>query len=392
MSKDVPVYSSDGADVTEPDATDVSSGRCRREPSNLDDESVTPSLPRRAYEYYRDAGLLSVLAAGVRISVETVPYSERILDPLHSVVHHGWTDTSNPIITADDVDDYGDCAYVADPFLIAVDDCWHLFFEVYNPDRDPDAVIGHATSTDRGRSWEYDRVVFNPGHHVSFPYVFEHGGRFHLVLESGGRGGTERTIDRYVATDFPTEWRHEQRYLTVDRSGGDTVVFEWNDRWWLVGGDSDSGLQIHHSDSLEGDRWIPHEANPVVDRGPRATRPGGRPVVHEDGILFFFQDCVGSYGSAVRVFEITDLTPSTYADRELNDSPVLGGDGFLGWRSGRMHHVDPRRIDGEWRIVADGDTAGTCLFGSRWSIGLLEEVDDAVLSARLEGDTGADLW
>ena len=339
------------------------------------------TLPRRAYDLYREVGARRVLAAGLEQALTALPYTEPIRAKAHEHVHHraGAHHGQNPILTADAVDDYGRCQYLADPFFLATDEAWHLFVEVYNPNRDPDAVISHAISTDRGDSWSYTGVVLDPGHHVSFPYVFEHAGAYHMIIESGGRGGTPRTVDRYEATAFPHEWHRAETLCTVERNGGDTVAFEWDGRWWLAGGDSTAGLHLHSSERLVDGEWQPHPDNPVVDRGRLASRPGGRPVVCPDRILFFFQDCVRTYGAAVRAYEITTLTPTAYEDRPVATAPVLDGQGRRGWRSGRMHHVDAQLVDGEWVVIADGDSAGGTLFGSRWSIGLLEGFDKPVL-------------
>ncbi len=276
----------------------------------------------------------------------------------------------NPVVTGRDVDDFGDVDFVADPFLFPGADRWHLFFEVCNYDRDPDAVIGHASSPDAIR-WEYDQAVLNTGEHLSFPYVFEWEGTRYMVPEEGGATG--RAIRLYEATDFPTTWEPCATLVSTDHRTDDTIVFRWEDRWWLVVGDSDlAGFRMYHSDSLRTDRWQPHANDPIVADRPAAFRPGGRPIVRNDRIVVFFQDCERRYGDKVRAFEITDLDPETYHDRELPESPVLEGTGaHVGWNSGRMHHIDPWYADGEWFCVADGNIEHTAAFtGRHWALGV----------------------
>ena len=276
----------------------------------------------------------------------------------------------NPVLVADDVTDFGAVDFIADPFMLPGADRWHLFFEVCNYARDPDAVIGHATSPD-GIRWEYDRAVLNTGEHLSFPYVFEWDGRRYMVPEEGGSEG--RAIRLYEATAFPNEWEPRATLVSTDHRTDDTVVFRWDERWWLIVGDSDlSGFRAYYSDSLVADDWTPHDSNPILTGRPAAFRPGGRPIVGDDGIVFFFQDCERLYGEAVRAFDITALGPETYADEERPESPILEGtDARIGWNSGRMHHFDPWYVDGRWHCVADGNIAHRTVFtGRHWSLGM----------------------
>ena len=276
----------------------------------------------------------------------------------------------NPAFTAEGVTDFGAVDFVADPFMLPGPDRWHLFFEVCNYARDPDAVIGHATSPD-GLRWEYDRAVLNTGEHLSFPYVFEWEGTRYMVPEEGGADG--RAVRLYEATDFPGGWEPRATLVSADHRTDDTVVFRWDDRWWLLVGDGDAAcLRAYHSDSLVADDWQPHADNPVVTDRPAASRPGGRPVVGSDGLVVFFQDCERRYGEAVRAFEITALGPESYADEERPESPILERSGArVGWNSGRMHHVDPWYVDGRWLCVADGNVANSAVFtGRHWALGM----------------------
>ncbi len=276
----------------------------------------------------------------------------------------------NPSLTAADVTDFGSVDFVADPFMLPGSDRWHLFFEVCNYAREPDAVIGHATSPD-GLRWQYTRAVLRSDEHLSFPYVFEWKGTRYMVPEEGGADG--RAIRIYEATSFPGGWEPCATPVSSDHRTDDTVVFRWGDRWWLIVGDDDlQGFHAYHSRTLVADDWVPHDANPLVTDRPAAFRPGGRPIVDADGVVLFFQDCDRQYGEAVRAFDITSLTPETYADEERPESPILEGTGKrVGWNSGRMHHFDPWYADGRWLCVADGNVANSRVFtGRHWTLGM----------------------
>jgi hypothetical protein len=303
-------------------------------------------------------------------NVPTYPYGETGGDP----VRPRPAATSNPVLTAADVDDYGDVDFVADPFLFPGDGVWHLFFEVFNRDRRPTGVVGHATSDDGGRSWRYDGVVLWDGIHLAFPYVFKWDGQYYMIPDRWNR---ESPADvRIYRTDaLPDGWEAVSTVVEPDTQLADCVVFRWDGRWWAILGSDDGNYELHvyYADELTTDRWTAHERNPVVAGRPSAARPGGRPIVRNDRILVFFQDCLALYGGKVRAFDIERLTPSEYEDRSRPENPVLeASDGRFGWNSGRMHHIDPWYTDDGWVSAVDGNIGfGRRAFGpDHWSIGL----------------------
>ncbi|HJZ58472.1 MAG TPA: hypothetical protein VKE74_26255, partial [Gemmataceae bacterium] len=87
---------------------------------------------------------------------------------------------------------------------------------------------------------------------------------------------------------------------------------------------------------------------------PRIARPGGRVVVDRKRVVRYTQTCIPHYGTAVRAFEVTELMPKTYAERELGPAPMLGPAG-AGWNACGMHHIDPHPLDGGgWVACVDG--------------------------------------
>jgi len=264
--------------------------------------------------------------------------------------------------------------FIADPFAVpGPEGRWHLFVEVFNFDRDPTGVIGHATSDD-GIDWTYDRVVLETGFHLSFPYVFRREGTYYMVPQ--GRPSDGNRVTLYDGRPFPTEWEPVADLVEPAHDVNDQVLFLRNGRWWLlVGVSAEDALYAYHSDTLAG-QYEPHDRNPVVRR-PDVVRPAGRPLVREDGVLAFFQDCRRGYGHSVRPFLITELTPTAYEDRAVSPSPLLGPRSGFGWNSGRMHHIDLWETEDGWLAVVDGDTRFSSyrLLGEHWSIGLYADAD-----------------
>jgi hypothetical protein len=252
----------------------------------------------------------------------------------------------NPVLTRDDVSDVV-ASYVADPFLLRADGVWHMFFEVWNW-RANKGEIGHATSED-GLEWRYHQVVLADEFHLSYPYVFEWEGERWLVPESFQAGG----VRLYRADPFPSRWTLEATLLEAPYIV-DASPFRFGERWWLfaeASPDHDT-LRLYQADDLRGP-WSEHPRSPVVRGDPSRSRPGGRVLVDGGRVIRFAQDCSRVYGELVRAFEVTELTESTYEEREL-PGPVLTVSG-VGWNARGMHHLDAQRgPDGRWLAAVDG--------------------------------------
>ena len=253
----------------------------------------------------------------------------------------------NPILTAEDITDVN-AEFVADPFLIHRDGTWHMFFEVI-PARCRHGVIGHAISDD-SRAWRYQRIVLVERFHLSYPHVFSHNGQVFMTPETHDLG----SVALYVADPFPTRWRRVAE--PVAGCHVDPTPFEHAGRWWmfaLLPLNSSNPLRLYHSDCLAGP-WREHRCSPIVVGDPRRARPAGR-VVRWGGQLFrVAQDGVPDYGTAVRAFQITELTPDRYAERPASPELILSA-GEQRWNSGRVHHVDAHAAqDGSWFAYVDG--------------------------------------
>lgn len=277
----------------------------------------------------------------------------------------------NPVLTASDVTDYGRVDYVADPFLLLDDNRWYLYFEIFNPDRDPTAVIGRAVSHNAGKNWEYDGIVLDPGVHISFPYVFRFRGSVWMVPNLDPVGEVAPVI-LYESTDDGKTFQKRATLVRPESIATDRVVFYWQQRWWLfvsVAGE-ERELRVYYSDSLVTSGWNPHQNNPVAVDKPRI--PGGRPIVTADRIVMFFQNGPDYYGEVVESYEISELSPSVYVDTKLDNEAVLSpSNSLFGWNTGRMHTLDPWFTGDRWVCAVDGDIGwGHWLFTPHWSIGL----------------------
>lgn len=266
--------------------------------------------------------------------------------PLHLALERR---TRNPVISAGMVNDM-DAGFVADPFWIRRDGSWWMFFEAWN-NHAHKGEIACAWSAD-GLNWEYVGRVLRERFHLSYPYVFEHDGQVYMLPESCAAG----EIRLYRATRFPHGWVLVRNL--VHGPYCDATIFQYKNRWWIAASPNhvaliDDELHLFFADRIEGP-WTPHPLNPVVARDGSAARPAGRPVLYEGCLIRFAQNCRPYYGTGVRAFEVTRLTPDQFEQRPLTPDPVLRGRGS-GWNADGMHHIDPIPAgDGHWVACVDG--------------------------------------
>jgi hypothetical protein len=251
---------------------------------------------------------------------------------------------TNPVLTRANVTDVR-ALFVADPFMIRVDDKWHMFFEVYNK-ANRKGEIGYASSAN-GITWEYKQIVLSELFHLSYPCIFEWKDDFYMIPESRAAG----EVRLYRAAQFPLQWEYVTTLLSAPYA--DSTIFRFEDRWWLFT-DASDGFRMRHRESELGFRhdtsrlfhaddltgvWHEHPKSPIVSRDPHIARPGGRVFAGNNSLIRFGQDCYPSYGKRLFGLRITQLSPTCYEECEIGDRPVLTASGS-GWNRDGMHHVD----------------------------------------------------
>ena len=251
-------------------------------------------------------------------------------------------------ITREDIDDLP-AGFVADPFMICQSGFWYLFMEVMDGSC-AKGSIGLASSIN-GVNWTYQGIVLDEPYHLSYPFVFEHDGEMYMLPETLGA----KKIQLYRAKGFPFEW--EVCSIPLVGEFADPTLFYHKGLWWLFACKApltNDELGIYYSESLFGE-FKPHLLNPIHSGNNRIARPAGRVLVYDNKILRFAQDCFPYYGTAVRAFEIEELTPSTYRERPIHIDPFLKGLGANHWNGRGMHHIDAHQLTtGEWIACVDG--------------------------------------
>lgn len=256
-------------------------------------------------------------------------------------------DWINPIFKAEYVTDIS-AGFVADPFLIKEGKTWLLFFEVYNNDsKQGDLAVATSTNT---WIWDYKQVILDEPFHLSYPYVFKYENDYYLIPESFEAD----SIRLYKADEFPTKWSFVTT-LVEGRDYVDNSIARFNDKWWLFSSTtSNDTLYLFYADELAGP-WFEHPKSPIVAGNKHIARPSGRVLVYENHIYRYTMDVNPPYGThQIMAFDITELTPTNYAEHLVQEEPILKAGGN-GWRRQAMHQIDPVQVGpGQWIASVDG--------------------------------------
>lgn len=244
----------------------------------------------------------------------------------------------NPVLSRKDVTDTL-AEFVADPFMVRVQDNWLMFFEVFNHKRQQ-GEIAFARSKD-GYNWNYQQMILTEDFHLSYPYVFESESNWYMIPESC----EANSVRLYQAKNFPDTWDFVSEILVGSRFV-DASIVNFNNIWWLfVGVEPTDGsacnlLKLYYADNLF-DNWVEHPMSPVVSDNSAISRPAGRIRQLDDRLIRFTQDCTVTYGYNVTAIWIDSLTKDDYAEsKNESDRAYLFELGTMASNQLGMHHID----------------------------------------------------
>jgi hypothetical protein len=249
----------------------------------------------------------------------------------------------NPVLTAADLGI--DASFVADPFLLLRDGRLFLFFEAWRRATNQGDLCW--AERDEAGAWRYSGVALDEPFHLSYPFVFEHDGEVFMIPESR----SQRDLRLYSARPFPGRFELRRVLLTGKRYA-DTSLLAWQGRFYLFTSTDNGTLELYFADAFDGPYRL-HPRSPIVSGDACAARPGGRPIVWQGRVFRFAQCDRPVYGVSVRAFEVTELSPSRYAERPAPRDPLLTGSG-VGWNAGGMHTLDPLVVPGGVLAAVDG--------------------------------------
>ena len=277
-------------------------GIVRTPPADLDDTSHLGAQPWMS--------CLQGLARAVNARFNALMLSEYwrigVIDaPIHTLLDNAQQPKIRWLTSASST------GYWADPFGMPGDP-HRLACEYF----DEQTGVGHLEMLLLGANAqvvERTRLMVSTDQHASFPNVFEFDGRCLGVAETIA---TRECL--LYEVDASGQWR-PLCSLLQGVAAADPALFAWEGRFWLAYTDADLGsldnLCLQYADKLEGP-WTAHANNPVKVDIAGARMAGGL-FRHKGALYRPAQNCLHTYGGAMVVYQVTELTPGHFCERAV---------------------------------------------------------------------------
>lgn len=217
--------------------------------------------------------------------------------------------------------------WYADPHLITVDGQTWAFAEAYDRVLRR-GVISCCQITESGATpW---KVALKQPYHLSYPHLLEHGGKIYMIPESYVAG----EIAVFRAKHFPDKW---EKAAVLKHGGGpvDSTVLHFGGKSWLISSLADEGsgtltLYPLSENGISGDGYCAKRNDPNV-------RPAGHPFQIGDRLIRPAQDCTGSYGCALNLYEVCAVSEENYEERLLAKIKPEELNSDLGYKACGVH-------------------------------------------------------
>jgi hypothetical protein len=195
--------------------------------------------------------------------------------------------------------------YLADPFPYRHDGRELLLVERYGH---PRGVHGDISRVDLS-TFEIEPVI-SRRRHLSYPFVFEAEGAVYCAPEMSQESGC--VLYRLQPDGAWTACCE----ILPGRRVVDPTIFRHGGLWWLFGSGPppmhNTTLDAYFAERVSGP-WTAHPANPLK-RDRASARSAGRPFRIGPRLFRPAQDCSRTYGGAVHVMEIVELTAARFEE------------------------------------------------------------------------------
>lgn len=224
--------------------------------------------------------------------------------------------------------------FYADPFLFQKDGRTYLFLEDYDYAAERGDLVVMDVTDGIPEKAEPCLAIDS---HLSYPFVFEADGEIWMIPESMAT----REVALYRSQVFPHRWEKER--VLFEGPVVDTTPVEKDGVWYffatiIVPGTEAVSLHLFTADSLTG-AWKLHPASPLSN-DVRDARGAGR-MFSRDGVLYRpAQDCSGTYGRAIRLYRVEELTPETYRETFVAEVGPQDVPRFAGMPAEGIHTYD----------------------------------------------------
>lgn len=203
--------------------------------------------------------------------------------------------------------------FLADPFGVSLPDGRLVILaEALSWREGRGRIVAFESNPDGSVTAMQDVLAFTG--HASYPQLLELDGAIYCIPETSA----QRRVQLFRAEPFPHRWVLDT-ILLDDFAGADATVHFHAGRWWLFAGNHDdqdeAKLFVFHASELRGP-WLPHTANPVKC-DLRSARPAGPPFTLAGELYRPAQDCSSTYGGAVVINKIEELTPHRFRERPV---------------------------------------------------------------------------
>ena len=205
----------------------------------------------------------------------------------------------------------------ADPFILEAEGRVWLFVEelIYRNQRAHISAMEYDPET---QSFGPPEPVLVCDYHLSYPNVFEYDGQYWMIPESS----ENRQVELYTTDELPGPWKLHS-VLMENTNAVDATLYQKDGRWWMFCGiaEVDGGTTwdesfLFSTEDFRQPDWEPHPVSPIVSDARRA-RPAGSVFMHNGMPVRPSQDCSRQYGYGLRLNEITELSSSSYQEREI---------------------------------------------------------------------------
>lgn len=198
--------------------------------------------------------------------------------------------------------------WCADPFVYEADGEHYIFVEQYVNEKEKGCIgyfhFENGVPINKG-------IIIENTYHMSYPDVFEYGGKFYMIPESSANS----TIDLYAAERFPNKWKKVKSLITGAKYV-DSTVYREDGRFYLISYTMVGGYEVHIF-SLDMEK---QELTLISKKQyeKNVARPGGR-LFREDGkLLRPAQDCSRKYGEQLIIYEVDSLNQNgAFVEHEI---------------------------------------------------------------------------